>query len=69
MITLFISFILNPNWEDGIDFVMGAAGTFYWPIGVTYFGGKLFYEGMSNYTRAMMENGFTPGVDDRNIWK
>ncbi len=64
-----ISFILNPNWEDGIDFVMGAAGTFYWPIGVTYFGGKLFYEGMSNYTRAMMENGFTPGVDDRNIWK
>lgn len=30
------SFVLNPNWEDGLDTVFGAAGIAYWPIGVAY---------------------------------
>jgi len=31
-----VSFLLNPNWEDGIGTVAGAAGYVYWPISVGY---------------------------------
>ena len=30
------SFIDSPNWRDGIDVALGAAGLFYWPIGVAH---------------------------------
>lgn len=64
-----ISFLADPNWEDGLDTVGGISGFIYWPVASTYFGGKLFFKGMLNYTETMMENGFVPGRDDLIIWK
>ena len=62
-------FFSTPNWEDGLDSAIGVVGIYYWPVGVSYFGSKLFYAGMLNYTQVMMNNGLVPGWDDRNIWK
>ena len=58
-------FLMNPNWEDGLDTAFGAAGLAYWPIGVGYFAINLSVRGMNNYTQSMLDRGLNPML----LWK
>ncbi|MDD2563992.1 MAG: hypothetical protein PHU27_07250 [Salinivirgaceae bacterium] len=53
-------FVINPNWENGIETSVGVGSIFFWEIGVFYYSSKLIYSS-SQYN--IMENQ-KRGVDD-----